>query len=213
MLLVHERGQLVEFGRRLRGDELTVGTSGNLSIRCGDLVAITPSGTAYETLTPEAICVIDLEGNRVDGRLAPSSEVPMHTLVYRSTDAAAVVHTHPLYASTLSVLVDELPAVHYMIALLGGPVRVARYARYGSAQLAENSVRAMDGRYAVILQNHGATTWGENLARAYTRSVYLEWLCRLYYQARLLGEPHLLSAQEISAVGDLLRTYGQRDAD
>jgi L-fuculose-phosphate aldolase len=213
MLLVHERGQLVEFGRRMRGDELTVGTSGNLSIRCGDLVAITPSGTAYETLTPEAICVIDLEGNRVDGRLAPSSEVPMHTLVYRSTDAAAVVHTHPLYASTLSVLVDELPAVHYMIALLGGPVRVARYARYGSPQLAENSVRAMDGRYAVILQNHGATTWGENLARAYTRSVYLEWLCRLYYQARLLGEPRLLSAQEISAVGDLLRTYGQRDAD
>ena len=213
MLLVHERAQLVEFGRRMRGDELTVGTSGNLSIRCGDLVAITPSGTAYETLTPEAICVIDLEGKRVDGRLVPSSEVPMHTLVYQSTDAAAVVHTHPLYASTLSVLVDELPAVHYMIALLGGPVRVAPYARYGSPELAENSVRAMDGRYAVILQNHGATTWGENLARAYTRSVYLEWLCRLYYQARLLGEPHVLSAQEIGAVGDLLRTYGQRDAD
>jgi L-fuculose-phosphate aldolase len=174
-------------------------------------VAITPSGTAYETLTPEAICVIDLEGKRVDGRLVPSSEVPMHTLVYQSTDAAAVVHTHPLYASTLSVLVNELPAVHYMIALLGGPVRVAPYAGYGSPELAENSVRAMEGRYAVILQNHGATTWGENLARAYSRSVYLE--CRLYYQARLLGEPHLLSAQEISAVGGLLRTYGQPDAD
>jgi L-fuculose-phosphate aldolase len=111
MLLVHERALLVEFGRRMRGDELTVGTSGNLSIRCGDLVAITPSGTAYEMLTPEAICVIDLEGKRVDGRLVPSSEVPMHTLVYQSSDAAAVVHTHPLYASTLSVLVNELPAV------------------------------------------------------------------------------------------------------
>jgi L-fuculose-phosphate aldolase len=140
MLLVHERAQLVEFGRRMRGDELTVGTSGNLSIRCGDLVAITPSGTAYETLTPEAICVIDLEGKRVDGRLVPSSEVPMHTLVYQSTDAAAVVHTHPLYASTLSVLVNELPAVHYMIALLGGPVRVAPYAEYGSPELAASAV-------------------------------------------------------------------------
>jgi ribulose-5-phosphate 4-epimerase/fuculose-1-phosphate aldolase len=70
-----------------------------------------------------------------------------------------------------------------------------------------------DHKVQSTIQNHGATTWGENLARAYTRSVYLEWLCRLYYQARLIGEPHLLSAQEISAVGDLLRTYGQRDAD
>ena len=103
--------------------------------------------------------MIDLEGKRVDGRLVLSSEVPMHMLVYQSTDAAAVVHTHPLYASTLSVLVDELPAVHYLIALLGGPVRVAPYARYGSPELAENSVRVMDGRYALILQNHGATPW------------------------------------------------------
>jgi L-fuculose-phosphate aldolase len=176
-------------------------------------VAIIPSGTAYETLTPEAICVIDLEGKRVDGpagALLGGSHAHARLPEHRCCRAGA---HHPLYASTLSVLVDELPAVHYLIALLGGPVRVAPYARYGSPELAEYSVRTMDGRYAVILQNHDATTWSENLARAYTRSVYLEWLCRLYYQARLLGEPHLLSAQEISAVGDLLRTYGQRDAD
>lgn len=209
MLLENERRQLVEFSRRMQADQLTVGTSGNLSVRSGDHVAITPSGAAYESLTAESICVIDLAGETVDGSLEPSSEVPMHTLVYENTDAAAVVHTHPLYASTLSALVDELPPVHYMIALLGGPVRVAPYATYGSRELAENSVAAMKGRFGAILQNHGATTYGESLNKAYTRSVYLEWICQMYYQARLLGEPNLLSDDEIERVGSKLAGYGQ----
>jgi L-fuculose-phosphate aldolase len=209
MLLANERAQLVEFCHRMQADDLTVGTSGNLSVRSGNYVAITPSGTSYETLTPESICVISLDGGQLDGDLEPSSEVPMHTKVYQHTDAAAVVHTHPIYASTLSALIDELPPVHYMIALLGGPVRVADYATYGSAELADNSVAAMAGRSGVILRNHGATTCGETLAKAYTRSIYLEWVCRMYYQARLLGEPRLLPADEIERVGKKLEGYGQ----
>ncbi|MBO0804024.1 MAG: class II aldolase/adducin family protein [Nocardiopsaceae bacterium] len=209
MLLADERAQLVEFCHRMQADELTVGTSGNLSVRVGDHIAITPSGTAYETLTPESICVITLDGRTADGALEPSSEVPMHTKVYQHTDAAAVVHTHPIYASTLSALIDELPPIHYMIALLGGPVRVAPYATYGSEELAEGSVAALEGRFGVILQNHGATTCGESLAKAYTRSIYLEWVCRMYYQARLLGEPRLLPADEIERVGKKLEGYGQ----
>jgi len=209
MLLARERAELVEFCHRMQADELTVGTSGNLSVRSGDHVAITPSGTSYESLTPESICVITVSGEQVDGDLEPSSEVPMHTSVYQRTDAAAVVHTHPIYASTLSALVDELPPVHYMIALLGGPVRVAEYATYGSDELAANSVAAMEGRYGVILRNHGATTYGESLAKAYTRSVYLEWVSRMYYQARLIGEPRLLPPDEIDRVGKKLQGYGQ----
>ena len=209
MLLHDERVQLVEFCHRMQADELTVGTSGNLSIRSGDHIAITPSGAAYEDLTPESICVIDLDGTKVDSDLEPSSEVPMHTSVYRATDAGAVVHTHPLYCTTLSVLLDEVPPVHYMIALLGGPVRVAPYARFGSAELAENSVRAMENRFGALLRNHGATTYGDTLAKAYTRSLYLEWVCRLYHQARLLGEPHLLSREEIDGVAEMLGSYGQ----
>lgn len=209
MLLHDERVQLVRFCHRMQADDLTVGTSGNLSVRSGDLVAITPSGAAYEDLTPESICVIDLQGNPVEAGLEPSSEVPMHTSVYAHTEARAVVHTHPLYASTLSTLLDELPPVHYMVALLGGPVRVAPYATFGSPELAENSVRAMKGRYGAILQNHGATTYGDSLAKAYTRSVYLEWVCRLYHQARLLGEPNLLPAEEIERVAQKLDSYGQ----
>lgn len=209
MLMEDERALLVEFSRRMQADQLTVGTSGNISVRRGDRVAITPSGTAYESLTPESICVINLDGAVVDGRLQPSSELPMHTLVYERTDAAAVVHTHPVYASTLSSLITELPPVHYMIALLGGSVRVAPYATYGSRELAENSVAAMQGRYAAILQNHGATTCGDSLSKAYTRSVYLEWMCRVYYQARLLGEPHVLPGDEIERVAEKLDSYGQ----
>ena len=212
MLMHDERVQLVEFCRRMQADELTVGTSGNLSARSGDHIAITPSGAAYEDLTPESICVIDLDGRPVEDGLEPSTEVPMHTSVYAHTDARAVVHTHPLYASTLSAVVTELPAIHYMVALLGGPVRVAPYATFGSPELAENSVRAMDGRFGVILQNHGATTYGDSLATAYTRSVYLEWMCRMYYQARLLGEPNILPAAEIELVARKLQGYGQSAA-
>jgi L-fuculose-phosphate aldolase len=209
MLLRDERAQLVDYCHRMQADDLTVGTSGNLSVRSGQHIAITPSGVPYEDLTPEAICVIDVDGDHVDGDLEPSSEVPMHTSVYRATDATAVVHTHPLYCTALSVLLDEVPPVHYMLALLGGPVRVAPYARFGSAELAENSVRAMEGRYGVLMQNHGATTYGDSLAKAYSRSVYLEWVCRLYHQARLLGEPNLLPREEIDDVATVLGGYGQ----
>jgi L-fuculose-phosphate aldolase len=209
MLMHEERVALVEYCRRMQDDDLTVGTSGNMSVRSGDLVAITPSGAAYDDLTPESICVIDLDGRPVEDGLRPSTEVPMHTSVYAHTDAGAVVHTHPLYACTLSAVVDELPPVHYMVALLGGPVRVAPYATYGSVELAENSLRALDGRFGVILQNHGATTYGDTLAKAYTRSLYLEWVCRMYYQARLLGEPNLLPADEIERVARKLDGYGQ----
>lgn len=208
MLLPNQRVQIAQYCRRMQADNLTVGTSGNLSVRSGDRIAITPSGVAYEDLTAASICVVDLDGNPVEEGLAPSSEVPMHTRVYEQTDALAVVHTHPLYATTLSTVVDELPAVHYMVALLGGPVRVAPYATYGSAELADNSVRAMQGRFGAILRNHGATTYGETLAKAYSRSLYLEWLCRLYYQARLIGEPHLLPAEEIERVAGKLGGYG-----
>ncbi len=209
MRLTDERAALVDFCLRMQADALTVGTSGNLSVRTGDLIAITPSGVSYDELTPEAICVIDLSGNVVEAELDPSSEVPMHTSVYRATDAGAVVHTHPLYCTALSVLMDEVPPVHYMLALLGGPVRVAPYARFGSTQLAENSVTAMEGRTGVLLRNHGATTYGETLAKAYTRSIYLEWVCRLYHQARLLGDPALLTSEQLDEVGAAIDTYGQ----
>jgi L-fuculose-phosphate aldolase len=209
MQLPEERAALVEYCLRMQADDLTVGTSGNLSVRSGHLIAITPSGVVYDDLTPEAICVIDLDGNVVEADLDPSSEVPMHTSVYRATDAGAVVHSHPMYCTALSVTMDEVPPVHYMLALLGGPVRVAPYARFGSPELADGSVAAMADRTGVLLRNHGATTYGDTLAKAYTRSIYLEWVCKLYHQAKLIGEPTLLSAEQLDEVAKVIDTYGQ----
>jgi len=209
MLMQKERELIIEYCLRMLKDGLTVATSGNVSVRVGENIAITPSGVDYEALVPEDICVITLDGRHVDGPDSPSSEVPMHTAVYKFTDALAVVHTHPVYATVVGTLVEEIPAIHYMLALLGGPVRVAPYAQFGTEKLARNCIVAMKDRYGVLLQNHGATTYGETLAKAYSRSVYLEWVCRIYCEARTLGEPRLLTAAEYRAVAGAASTYGQ----
>jgi L-fuculose-phosphate aldolase len=205
-----EREAVIAHSRRMAGDGLAVGTSGNVSVRTGDLIAITPTGVAYDDLTPADVCLVDLDGEPVDARLRPSSEVPMHTAVYRETDAGAVVHSHPLHATALSLLIDELPPVHYLIALLGGPVRVVPYAPYGTEELARLGVEGLADRTAVILANHGATTYGAHLDQAYTRSVYLEWLCRLWAEASKLGEPRLLDADQLAAATVAFGGYGQR---
>lgn len=210
MRMREEREAVIAYSRRMAGDGLAVGTSGNVSVRSGDLVAITPTGVAYDDLTPADVCLVDLDGEPVDAPLRPSSEVPMHTAVYAATDAGAVVHTHPLHATALSLLVDELPPVHYLVALLGGPVRVVPYAPYGTAELARLGVEGLADRTAVILANHGATTYGEHLEQAYTRSVHLEWLCRLWAQARTLGEPRVLDAEQLEAARVAFGGYGQR---
>ena len=209
MLMQKERELIIEYCLRMLKDGLTVGTSGNISVRVGENIAITPSGVDYEALAPEDICVITLDGGHVDGPNTPSTEVPMHTVVYQHTDALAVVHTHPVYATVLGTLVDEIPPIHYMLAFLGGPVRVAPYAQFGTMELARNCNAAMKDRYGVLLQNHGATTYGETLATAYSRSIYLEWLCRIYCEAKALGEPRLLTAAEFDAAAGPISTYGQ----
>jgi len=205
------RVEIVAAAKRLRPDGLVAGTSGNISVRAGELVAITPSGVDYDALTPESIPAIDLHGNRVLGDLLPSSEVPMHLAVYARTSARAVVHTHSPYATVLSTLIDELPPIHYLLAQFGGPVRVAPYATYGTEELASYMASGLAGRSGVILQNHGVITLGDTLSKAYERAVTLEWLSALYYRARLLGSPHLLDQTEIENVARKLASYGQRD--
>jgi L-fuculose-phosphate aldolase len=207
--LARERELLVTYGGRLGPDGLAIGTSGNLSCRSGDLVAITPRGVRYDLLEPEHICVVTREGRPVHAPLAPSSELPMHLAVYERSEARAVVHTHSPYATTLGTLIDELPPIHYLVCLLGGPVRVAPYATPGSPELAESMARALRGRSGVLLGNHGALTVGDTLEAAYSRAVLLEWLAALYYRARLLGEPKLLGPDEVARVGELMQHYLQ----
>jgi L-fuculose-phosphate aldolase len=208
-MLEGERQQLVDQARRLRPDGLVVGASGNLSMRCGELVAVTPSALDYDALEPDLICVVELDGSPVEGALGPTTELPMHLAVYQRTSAAAVVHTHSPYATVLATVVDVLPPIHYLIATLGGPVRVAPYATPGTEELADTIVGALDGRSGVLLQNHGALTTGESLEEAYSRSVTLEWLCALHYRATLFGEPRVLSDEELNGVAPLMESYGR----
>lgn len=210
MVLEAERAAIVAHARRLRRDGLVVGTSGNLSARAGEYVAITPSGVDYDELTPQAVCVTDLDGRRVEGELAPSTELPMHLAVHRRRAPGAIVHTHSPFATALAAVVDEIPAVHYLFADLGGPVRVARYATFGTDELAESAAAALGGdRFAVLLRNHGTLTIGDSVAQAYARSRLLEELAALYHRARLLGEPHVLDPDELARVARELGGYGQ----
>ena len=211
MLLARERELIAEFGRRMTADRLVVGTSGNLSIRSGDLLAVTPSGHAYDTLTPGLVGVHRLDGSAVEAELAPTSELPIHQLIYGHTDAAAVVHTHAVHATAVSTLVDELPLIHYMAGALGGPVRVADYALYGTDELAGHMLRALDGRSGCLLRNHGTVTYGAGLDQAYDRTAQLEWMCRVWLTASSVPGrvPSLLSPAQLDEAGRRLGGYGQ----
>jgi L-fuculose-phosphate aldolase len=203
MLLAQERELIAEYGRRMTSDRLVVGTSGNLSIRTGDLMAVTPTGHAYETLTPELVCVHRLDGHAVEAKLAPTSELPIHQLVYRHTDARAVVHTHSTAATVVSTLVEELPTIHYILAVMGGPIRVAPYASFGSQELAGNVLAAMEDRSGVLLANHGAVTYGPTIQSAYDRALYLEWVAEVWLRAQALAPaftPRILGETEMADV-------------
>ncbi|MEW2625961.1 class II aldolase/adducin family protein [Streptomyces sp. NPDC048106] len=203
---------LVATARRSVADGLVVGTSGNVSARVGDVVLVTPSGVPYDRLTPDDITGVDLTGRQVLGSLVPTSELPMHLAVYRTTDARAIVHTHAVHATAVSMLVSELPLVHYMAAALGGPVRVAPYATYGTDELAAHMLRALDGRSGCLLRNHGTLTYGATLDQAYDRTAQLEWMCRLWLTASSVPglTPSLLTEAQLAEAGERLKGYGQR---
>jgi L-fuculose-phosphate aldolase len=183
-------------------DGLAVGPAGNLSVRVGDVVAITPSQIRYDEVTPESICFVTMDGEHVGGEGRVSSETPMHLSVYRTTRAAAVVHTHSPRAVAASTVIDELPAVHYSILRAGGgpTIRVAPYERFGSDALARVALDGLVDRTAVLLQNHGALTYGRDLADAYERAQLVEWLADVYLSARAVGTPRTLTSEELDEV-------------
>ncbi|MFF0071341.1 class II aldolase/adducin family protein [Streptomyces sp. NPDC005494] len=202
---------VVATARRTREEGLVVGTSGNVSARAGDLVLVTPSGVPYDKLGPGDAVGVDLEGRRVLGDLVPTSELPLHLAVYRGTRARAVVHTHAVHATAVSTLVPEVPLVHYAAALLGGPVRTAPYARYGTQELADNMLAALRDRTGCLLRNHGTVTYGDTLDEAYDRTAQLEWMCRVWLTASSVPghSPSLLTPDQLGEVQEALEGYGQ----
>jgi L-fuculose-phosphate aldolase len=210
-VLQHEREAVAAACRSLAADGLVAGTSGNVSARSGDHVAITPTGGVLAELTADEVAVVDLEGSLVDGPLEPTSEIELHLGVYERYDAGGVVHTHPPTATALSCVVDEVPCVHYEMLRLGGPVPVARYETFGTPELAASVLDALEGRTAVLMANHGALTYAADPAAAADLTRLLEWACTVYWRAAAIGTPRALGEAERQAVVEaaLTRGYGR----
>jgi L-fuculose-phosphate aldolase len=210
LLLAPEREAVADASRHLAEKGLVIGTAGNISARSGDLIAVTPTGADLGTLTADLITVIDLEGNVVDGDLAPTSEVPLHTGIYAATDALAITHAHAMASTALSCSHSELPALHYSCLELGGTPRTAPYATFGSQELADNVIAALKGRNAAMMQNHGSVAYGPNMEQAIHRLELLEWLAELYWRASSMGTPNVLTEKDFEDIitAAIERGYG-----
>jgi L-fuculose-phosphate aldolase len=212
MLLELERIQVIEYCGKLAGSGLTSGTSGNISILDAgrQLMAISPSAMSYGEMAPADVVVMNLEGDVVDGMRRPSTEYGMHLVCYRERrDIGAVVHTHSPRATTLAVLGLDLPAVHYMIALSGrATIPCTPYRLFGTPELAEEAIRHLQGGYACLLANHGTLATGPTLAYAWSLTEQIEFCADLYLRARAVGEPLILSDEQIAEVAGKLSSYG-----
>lgn len=213
-MLEAEREAVAATCRRLAAEGLTPGTAGNVSARAGELVAISATGLVLAEASAAEVSVIDLSGALVEGELEPTSELDLHLGVYRRYESGAVIHTHAPMATALSCVVGEVPCVHYGMLLLGGDVPVAPYATFGTPELAELVVGALEGKTAALMASHGAIAHGSDLAQALDLSLLLEWACGVYWHAAALGKPHVLSDEQRSAVVSqaLERGYGSTKA-
>lgn len=209
------RERMIEMCRRMNSAGLNQGTSGNLSVRCGDAMLITPSGIAYEALQTGMLAKMSLDAahGEAEGPLAPSSEWRFHRDILRlRTDANAVIHMHPPYCTTLAMARLSIPAAHYMVATFGGDsVRCAEYHTFGTAALSRAALRALEGRTACLLANHGMITVGSDLNHAMHQAEELEALARQYYQALQIGGPIVLSRAQMAQVHKRFKNYGPRD--
>ncbi|MGW7402395.1 class II aldolase/adducin family protein [Streptomyces sp. NPDC054833] len=208
--LGRERAAVADACRRLGAAGLLIGTAGNVSVRVGERVAVTATGAVLAQLTAGQVSVVDLDGKVVAGTLRPTSELELHLGVYRRYGAGAVVHTHAPMATALSCVLDELPCIHYQLLALGGSVRVAPYATFGTPELAESVLGALEGRSAALMASHGALTHGPTLDKAVENALLLEWACGVYQHAAALGTPRVLDEQQQLAVIEaaIARNYG-----
>ena len=212
-MYLEEKKELVEYGKKMSAEGLSSGTSGNLSIYLKEegVVLITPSGIGYFDTEPEDIVVMDLDGNIVEGSRKPSSEWHLHTLFYKNKpEAGAVVHTHSKYCTTLSTLRMPIKAVHYVIADAGtDEVPCAPYRRYGTEELAKVAVESAGESNAVLLANHGIVVCGKNLKSAYGLAKGMEYVAEIQVTAMSIGEPVVLTKEEMEEVMEGFKTYGQ----
>jgi L-fuculose-phosphate aldolase len=212
MLLQKERELLAAASRELLESGLTVATGGNISLcnREENLIAITPSGMDYRKLEAADVCVLDFQGRQVDGTRVPSTETPMHmSLLAARPDDTAVVHTHSPYCTAFAILREPIPAVHYLVPLIGNEIPVAEYVTYGTDGMGPAAVHAMKSSRAALLANHGLVVAGATLEMAMNLSQIVEHIAHTYYLARSIGAPHVLSLAQLDSLRDQFSRYGQ----
>lgn len=205
------REAMIATCRRMNASGLNQGTSGNLSVRVEDGFLLTPTGMDYDALVPEDLVRVRFDGGH-EGRRLPSSEWQLHRdILAARPEAGAVLHAHSMFCTTLACLRRGIPAFHYMVAAAGGSdVRCAPYATFGTEELAQHTLAALEGRKACLLANHGMVALGKDLAGAFKLAVEVETLAAMYWRALQVGEPVILDDAEMARVLEKFKTYGQQ---
>ena len=204
-----KRQSIIDACLRMTQLGINQGTSGNISLRHDEGMLITPTSVPYETMQPEQIVFMGLDGS-FDSRQRPSSEWRFHLDILKARpEVNAVVHAHPPYATTLAIMGLEIPPIHYMVAVAGGDtIRCAPYATYGTEQLSQHAVSALEDRFACLLAHHGMIAIGPSLSKAMWLAVEVETLARQYHGCLQIGTPPLLSKAEIKKVLGKIADYG-----
>ena len=202
------RIQLIEYARKMNRSGINQGTSGNLSVRRDDWMLITPSAVSYDDLEPADIVQVNFDGSAVGSR-KPSSEWRLHLDVYRDRpDARAILHAHPVHCTALACLGRGIPAFHYMVAVAGGPdIRCSPYATFGTQELSEHAVAALEGRKACLMANHGVVCLEDSLEAALGLAIEIESLAQSYLQCLSVGEPVILDDDEMEQVLEKFKSY------
>ena len=194
----------------LQASGLNQGTSGNASVRYGEGFLVTPSGMPPNDMNASSMVEMNMRGEAISpGK--PSSEWRFHRDIYQAKpEVGAVIHTHSMFATTLACLREDIPPFHYMIAVAGGEtIRCADYALFGTQALSDHAIKALNDRHACLLANHGMITVGKTLSQALYIAKEVETLCEQYWRALQIGEPNILSAQEMQDVFKQFKGYGK----
>ncbi|MBK8452982.1 MAG: class II aldolase/adducin family protein [Thiofilum sp.] len=211
------RQQLIQYAILINDSGINQGTSGNLSVRFGSGMLITPSGIPYTDLIPDSITYMELDNPKGiwQGTFKPSTEWRFHRdLLNSRPDINAIIHTHSPYATSIAITRRPIPAIHYMIAAFGGhDIRCADYATFGTEALSEHVLTAMQDRLGCLMANHGMLVGGNDLTKALWLAVELENLARQYYHSLQIGNPHILSEAEINEALAKFKNYGLQGTD
>lgn len=205
------REQVIETCLLMNEEGINQGTSGNVSVRTDEGFLITASGVPYKKMKPEHIVEMDLDGGYI-GDYLPSTEWRMHMDIFRHrAEAGAIVHTHSIYATALACLKKDIPAFHYMIGIGGGTsIRCSEYAEFGTQELSDAMLKALEGRSACLLGNHGQIAFGPNLEKALWRAGEVEAISHQYWAACVAGKPVMLTDTQMTTVLARFKTYGKQ---